>query len=81
MPRHVLRSEIRLGGDRLHIAPDLEWVPDGAWADYRNTRRTASRSMAGSAPASDPSNRHAPLTQNAGNVHRDLGLLMPPPAQ
>lgn len=40
VPRHVLRSEVRLGTDALHVAPNLEWVPQGAWADYRNTTRT-----------------------------------------
>lgn len=40
VPKNVLRSEVRLGTERLHIAPSLEWVPQGAWADYRNTQRT-----------------------------------------
>ncbi|TWH85312.1 iron complex outermembrane receptor protein [Novosphingobium taihuense] len=39
VPRHVLRSEVRIGRDALHIAPSLEWVPQGAFADYRNTTR------------------------------------------
>lgn len=39
VPRHVLRSELRLGTEALHIAPSLEWVPQGAFADYRNTVR------------------------------------------
>lgn len=40
VPKHVLRTEIRLGSDKLHIVPNIEWVPQGAWADYRNTTRT-----------------------------------------
>ncbi|WP_324739962.1 TonB-dependent receptor [Tsuneonella sp. CC-YZS046] len=47
VPKNVLRSEIRLGGDGLHVAPNLEWVPDGAWADYRNTRRTGGYALLG----------------------------------
>lgn len=39
VPRHVLRSELRLGTEALHLAPSLEWVPQGAFADYRNTVR------------------------------------------
>src|SRR5690606_5433694 len=27
VPRHVLRSEIRIGTEALHVAPNLEWVP------------------------------------------------------
>lgn len=40
VPRHVYRAELRLGTDAVHIAPSLEWVPQGAWADYNNTLRT-----------------------------------------
>lgn len=39
VPRHVLRTEIRIGTGALHIAPSIEWVPKGAWADYANTVR------------------------------------------
>lgn len=47
VPRHVLRSEVRLGTDALHLAPNLEWVPQGAWADYRNTTRAPGYAMIG----------------------------------
>ncbi len=47
VPRHVLRSEVRLGSDALHIAPNLEWVPQGAWADYRNTTRAPGYAVIG----------------------------------
>lgn len=40
IPRHSYRGELRFGTERLHLAPSLEWVPQGAWADYRNTTRT-----------------------------------------
>lgn len=47
VPVHVLRSELRLGGDDLHISPNVEWVPQGAWADYRNTTRNAGYTLWG----------------------------------
>ncbi|MFN3456897.1 MAG: TonB-dependent receptor family protein [Novosphingobium sp.] len=47
VPRHVLRSEVRIGRDALHIAPSLEWVPQGAFADYRNTARAPSYALVG----------------------------------
>ena len=37
VPRHVYRAELRIGGESLHITPNFEWVPQGAFADYRNT--------------------------------------------
>ena len=47
VPVHVLRSEVRLGGDELHISPNVEWVPQGAWADYRNTTRNEGYTLLG----------------------------------
>jgi len=47
VPRHVYRAELRLGTDALHIAPNLEWVPQGAYADYRNTVRTPGYALLG----------------------------------
>lgn len=47
VPRHVFRSEIRLGGEALHVAPNLEWVPQGAWADYANTMRVPGYALIG----------------------------------
>jgi iron complex outermembrane receptor protein len=38
--RHLYRGEVRLGSDRLSISPAVEWVPQGAYADYGNTSRT-----------------------------------------
>lgn len=37
IPKHQYRAELRLGTDRLNVAPSIEWVPSGAWADYANT--------------------------------------------
>jgi len=47
VPRHVLRTEIRFGTEALHVAPNLEWVPQGAWADYANTVRAPGYAIVG----------------------------------
>jgi len=47
IPRHALRSEVRLGSDALHVAPNLEWVPQGPYADYANTKRTRGYALLG----------------------------------
>lgn len=47
VPEHVYRSELRFTGDRFTVAPNLEWVPDGAWADYNNTTRAGGYTLLG----------------------------------
>jgi len=47
VPEHVYRAELRLGTDKAHIAPNIEWVPDGAWTDYNNTFKTGSYALVG----------------------------------
>jgi iron complex outermembrane receptor protein len=47
IPRHVLRGEIRIGNDALHVAPSIEWVPQGPWVDYRNSQRTPGYALVG----------------------------------
>jgi iron complex outermembrane receptor protein len=47
VPKHVYRTELRLGGDALHVAPNLEWVPQGPHADYRNKVRTPGYALLG----------------------------------
>ncbi|OHC99072.1 TonB-dependent receptor [Sphingopyxis sp. OPL5] len=47
VPNHVYRAELRVGTDALHIAPNLEWVPDGPFADYRNLVRTPGYALLG----------------------------------
>lgn len=37
VPRHLYRAELRIGTDRLSVSPRVEWVPEGAWADYVNS--------------------------------------------
>ena len=36
---HLYRAELRLGTDAFTLAPNLEWVPRAAYADYANTVR------------------------------------------
>ncbi|MBH1993415.1 MAG: TonB-dependent receptor [Sphingomonadaceae bacterium] len=40
VPRHAYRAELRLGTDALSVSPAVEWLPQGAWVDYANTKRT-----------------------------------------
>lgn len=37
--KHLYRADLRLGTDRLSVSPNVEWAPQGAWADYRNSVR------------------------------------------
>ncbi len=46
-PKHVYRAELRIGGDALHLSPNLEWQPEGAWADYSNTLKTGGYALIG----------------------------------
>lgn len=41
VPEHLYRAELRLGGNALHVSPNLEWTPRGAWVDYTNSFRTS----------------------------------------
>ncbi|MEK7342225.1 MAG: TonB-dependent receptor [Pseudomonadota bacterium] len=47
IPRHLYRAELTLGGDRLSMSPAIEWLPQGAWADYANTKRTGGYALLG----------------------------------
>jgi len=47
VPKHVYRAEARIGTDALHVAPNVEWVPDGPFADYRNLVRTPGYALLG----------------------------------
>lgn len=47
VPRHVYRAELRVGTDALHVAPSLEWVPQGPFADYANGTRTPGYALVG----------------------------------
>ncbi len=39
IPEQLYRAELRLGSAAFHVAPNVEWVPRGAWADYSNSMR------------------------------------------
>jgi iron complex outermembrane receptor protein len=39
VPKHLYRAALRLGPDKWHIEPMVEWVPGGAWADHANSFR------------------------------------------
>lgn len=39
VPRHFYRAELRLGTDRISVSPSVEWLPQGAWVDYVNSKR------------------------------------------
>lgn len=45
VPRHVYRGELRLGGEQASVSPSVEWVPQGAWVDYRNSKRVDGYAM------------------------------------
>ena len=47
VPEHVYRAELRLGTDGLHIAPNVEWVPDGPFADYDNSLQVDGYALVG----------------------------------
>ncbi|MBQ1541725.1 MAG: TonB-dependent receptor [Caulobacteraceae bacterium] len=52
-PRNVLRAEIRytrpdlLGLGGFYIAPNVDWVPQGAWVDQANTLRAPGYTLVG----------------------------------
>ena len=45
VPRHFYRGELRLGTERMSISPAVEWVPQGAWVDYANSKRVGGYAM------------------------------------
>lgn len=47
IPRHLYRAELRLGTDRIAITPNIEWLPQGAWADYVNSSRAPGYTLFG----------------------------------
>ncbi len=53
VPRHAYRGELRIGGDALHLTPSIEWVPQGAFADYRNTTRPPGYALLGLTAAAE----------------------------
>lgn len=47
IPEHLYRAELRLGTEALAVTPRVEWVPEGAWADYANTLRVSGYALIG----------------------------------
>ncbi|KRB85590.1 ligand-gated channel protein [Sphingomonas sp. Root710] len=47
VPKHQYRAEVRLGTDTISVSPNIEWLSDGAWADYRNTVRAPGYTLFG----------------------------------
>ncbi|PJG48828.1 ligand-gated channel protein [Sphingobium sp. LB126] len=39
VPRHFYRAELKLGTNRFSVSPAVEWLPQGAWVDYANSKR------------------------------------------
>ncbi|WP_150291656.1 TonB-dependent receptor family protein [Sphingobium estronivorans] len=39
VPRHFYRAELKLGTETFSISPAVEWLPQGAWVDYANSKR------------------------------------------
>lgn len=57
IPRHVLRTELRIGTDAIHVSPHVEWVPSAPWADYRNTQRGSAYALLGMTAAAKLNSR------------------------
>lgn len=66
-PVHVYRAELRYSGKGFSIAPNIEWTPRGAWADYRNSVRVPGYALIG-AHASVKLGRGAELFLDARNL-------------
>ena len=48
IPRHVLRTVLAYNRpDGLYIAPSVDWVPSGAWVDYRHTQQVPGYALFG----------------------------------
>ncbi len=47
VPEHLYRAELQLGTDAVRVSPNIEWVPRGASADYRNTTRNPGYALLG----------------------------------
>ncbi|SCW94357.1 iron complex outermembrane recepter protein [Sphingobium faniae] len=45
VPRHFYRAELKLGTDLASVSPSVEWVPQGAWVDYANTKKVGGYAM------------------------------------
>lgn len=54
---HLYRAALRLGTRRLNVAPNVEWLPRGAWADYANSVRADGYALFGLTAEADIAER------------------------
>lgn len=47
VPRHFYRGEVTIGTQALSLSPALEWMPQGAWVDYANSKRVGGYALLG----------------------------------
>jgi iron complex outermembrane receptor protein len=47
VPRHMARAQLRIGGEALSVTPSVEWVPQGAFVDYANSKRVGGYALLG----------------------------------
>lgn len=47
IPTHHYRAELRYSRTGFTLAPSIEWMPKGAWADYRNSVRAPGHALLG----------------------------------
>jgi iron complex outermembrane receptor protein len=66
-PMHVYRGELRYSGKGFSLAPNIEWTPRGAWADYGNIVRVPGYALIG-AHASMELGRGTELFLDARNL-------------
>ena len=46
VPKHQYRAELQWKTGRFGLTPSVEWIPEGAWADYRNSVRVPAYAVA-----------------------------------
>lgn len=73
VPRHLYRAELQLGTPTLRVAPNVEWVPQGAYADYRNTARSPAYALIGLSGSARLANRFT-LFIDARNLADKRGI-------
>ncbi|MBM3563347.1 MAG: TonB-dependent receptor [Alphaproteobacteria bacterium] len=72
IPRHVLRTTVSYAtADGLYVAPQVDWVPSGAYVDYANTLRAPGYALIGLQAGLKMANglEWYVDARNLGNVH------------
>jgi len=57
IPEHVYRAELKFATDRFSLAPNLELLPEGPYADYNNTTQTEGNALLGVTASLKATNR------------------------